>query len=353
MEQENLNKEGPEAVIATRWILAIGLGGLALFLILSYLWFDLTGNSKPTTTTPATASVATVSSVTQTTLLTSATKPVFPVLKRTATSLPTTFATPVPTVIPEPSATLPFMTAFASTTTAAATFTFSANSSPPDPTMVTPAVIATAVDTPLVTATTPQATLAQTVAQRFDQLQTVHFTLEVKAGKVEILTGTQLKRAEGDLARPNSFQAKIYASVLIGEATINTIGINGEQYITNPLTNSWSKLSQSQTFNLSLLFDKQNGISGLVRQLQQVENLGEATLGGVACVHFVGTLPGSAVSPVTHGIFGRNPVTLDVWAGRDDNLIRQLYLKETTSNGAFWVITFSRFDQTVNIQKPI
>lgn len=351
MEQDELNKENPESALATRWILAVGLGGILAFVVLSYVWFGLTSansnagdNSTATLQAVPTALATTVgavafvgsprAAVTPTVFLT------FPRQLITAFALPTLPAyssTPFVIVLP----TLPPT----ATPTPEPTVTPTPTDTP------TPFATATAYSTPAPT-DAPATALPKAAAQAFDGLQSMHFVIEIRAGKIEIAPSTQLKRADGDLTRTKRFQAKVLAHVFIGDLTIQTIGLDNEQYMTNPIGGKWSKLSPDQSFNLSVLFDNQNGVGGLTRQLQNVQVLTDETIDNVGCNHFVGTLPGSAVGPVTLGTLGHNPVTLDIWAGRDDHQIRQVWLKETVSNGAFWAINLSKFNQDFNIQKP-
>lgn len=354
MEQDELNKENPESALATRWILAVGLGGILVFVILSYLWFGLSSANTNASSNPTTT------------------------LQIVPTSLPTTVVVAIafrgspralPTVIPTVFLTiprqistafaLPTLSAYSSTPFVLVIPTLRPTPSPlPKPTVTptpsdTPTPFATATAYLTATATEPPTTvLPEAAAQAFDGLQSMHFVIDIRAGKVEIAPSTQLKRADGDLTRTKRFQAKVLAHVFIGDLTIQTIGLDNEQYMTNPIGGKWSKLSPDQSFNLSVLFDNQNGVGGLTRQLQNVRVLADETIDNARCNHFVGTLLGSAVGPVTLGTLGHNPVTLDIWAGRDDHQIRQVWLKETVSNGAFWAINLSKFNENFNIQKP-
>lgn len=353
MEQDELNKESPESALATRWILAVGLGGILAFVCLSYLWFGLTSaNSSPGSNFTATLQAAPTVVATTTTAAGTLRS------SQSAAVTPTIFLTS-----PRPLITafgLPTLPAYSSTPFLIVIPTLSPSITPtPTPTVTptpadTPTLFATATAYPTVTPTdAPAVALPKAAALAFDGLQSMHFVIEIWAGKVEIAPSTELKRADGDLTRTKRFQARVLAHVFIGDLTIQTIGLDNEQYMTNPIGGKWGKLSPDQSFNLAVLFDNQNGVGGLTRQLQNVRVLADESIDNVGCNHFVGTLPGSAVRAVTLGTLGHNPVTLDIWAGRDDHQIRQVWLKETVSNGAFWAINLSKFNQDFNIQKPL
>jgi hypothetical protein len=374
MEPENFSSENADAVIVTRWILAIGLGGIMLFISLSFLWLSLFGPSSSieigpnliSSPTPAVSNIGVAEVTPNQTATTSALvlilepTPTFGVATLTLTKF---VATNTPT--PYPTATPYFYLSSTSTPSeSTATVTLTLNPTPTTAITLYPDATSTPLESTttltvaselLATSTPSIQSLAEPLvaAQAFDQLQALHFIIEIRSGKVEILPGTQLKRAEGDLSRANQFEAKILAHTLLGDVTVQTIRVGSDQFLTNPIGGKWAKLGAGQSFDLEVLFDHQNGVSGLLSQLQDVSFLSDEIINGVTCQHFVGTLAGNKVGPVTYGTLGHNPVTLEVWVGRSDQLIRQLYLKEINSGGAFWAINFSQFNETVNIQKPL
>lgn len=399
MEKDNFNREGQEETVVTRSVLGVGIAFLLVLMLVALVWFGLV--NQPRSPQPATsvAVVATIRSSTTPTTLATVTAAANQTALATFTPSPETAAvtfnnTPsqlTPTVLQQPTSNLfpffptatpvvatseypyttpvpnfdtatstesvantptvdSFATAFAnsfSTVFAVPTYTALATT--------TPEIVdsPTSAATPVATTETVTASWPITAAMAFDQLQTLHFVIDIRGGKVQIMPETDLKHAEGDLAHSSGdFQATIAAHLFVGDVTVKTVRVNNEQYLTSPIGGQWAKLSPAETFDLSVLFDQKNGIGALNRQLQNVSMLADATIDNVQCAHFSGTLPGSAVGPISYNTLGKNPVTLEEWVGKDDNLIRQIYLKETTPNGAFWVINLSKFNESLNIQKP-
>lgn len=380
MEQENFNKDGQEATDFTRWVLAVGIGVLLVFLVVAFLWFGLISQPRSSQTPTALAAQPnTITALPTPTLSEQATAVATPATTEAVISGPTAalFPTDTPVIalsVPEISFTTPvpifsiapttadtptvdsFATVVNSDTPTVNSFATALASSPTA--LISPSDNASSTPTPdvttnLATSTASTPSWPETAAANFDQLQTMHFIIDIRGGKVQILPETDLKHAEGDLSHSTGdFQAKILATIFVGDVTVQTVRVNGDQYLTSPIGGQWAKLSPSETFDLAVLFDPKNGIGALNRQLQNVSMLSDETIANVDCVHFQGTLPGSAVGPISYGTLGHNPVTLEEWVGRDDKLIRQIYLKETTTNGAFWVINLSNFNESLNIKKP-
>ncbi|MBX6342963.1 MAG: LppX_LprAFG lipoprotein, partial [Thermomicrobiaceae bacterium] len=108
---------------------------------------------------------------------------------------------------------------------------------------------------------TPSAqSILDAAAQRFGQINSAHFKLQI-AGNVyldEARTLT-LRGAEGDIARPDRASAKAQVAVASQNLNISMIAIGNDQYITNFLTGSWMRAPSGLSYNPAILFDEQQG----------------------------------------------------------------------------------------------
>ena len=246
-----------------------------------------------------------------------------------ATAVPT----PAPTLTPEP------------------TFTPTPIPTPtPTPTPI-PTPTPTPTPTPSPTPVPFEIATLRRASDSFNRIQSLHFTLEVRQGKIQV-SGADFKSAEGDLQQPDRYQASIRVHAFVTDLIIRVIGLNAEQYMTDPLSNRWKRSSADETLNLAALLDNRTGVGTVLSRVNGARVIGNEIVGGVATYHLQGTVAGSDIAPITLNILGKRDVTLDMWIGQDDFRLRQLYLKENGTNPVFWVLTFSKFNEPVTIQKP-
>lgn len=191
------------------------------------------------------------------------------------------------------------------------------------------------------------------------KVQSLHLVMEARQGKTEI-SGAEIKQVEGDVVLPDKYQAQVKVHLLVADFTIPVIGVSGQQYMKDDLGN-WGVSKPAEAVDLTKLLDKQTGLGPTLLKLQNTVVVGTEVLAGVNTVHLQGTLAAADVAGITFGKLGQHPASLDVWISQFSNSnasgsdqINQLYLKETgtSSDLAFWVYRFSKFDEQLDIQKP-
>lgn len=253
-------------------------------------------------------------------------------------------STPVPTATPRPTAT--------PTSTPVPTATPSPTPRPTATTIPTPTIAFTVAPTvtsgPTASPAAFENALLNRAADNLSTLNTLHFVLEIRQGKVS-LSGADLKRAEGDLKRPDGYQASVKLKILFGEVTIKVVGQNGVQQMTDPITGKWAKSGPGETLNLAEMLDPETGVGAVLKNLSNVTLVGSELLNNTTVYHLQGLASAAQAGQLTFNNLGQNPATVDVWIGQDDNLVRQLYLKENSPGNGFWALNFSNFNQPVEI----
>ena len=96
----------------------------------------------------------------------------------------------------------------------------------------------------------------------------LHFIMEL-AGRPVFLDeppSMALKRAEGDVVRPDQMRAIVKVSSFGLTSELGIVGIGNDQYITNPMNQQWEKLAPGVGwyFDPALLFDPQVGIEAIL-----------------------------------------------------------------------------------------
>lgn len=201
-------------------------------------------------------------------------------------------------------------------------------------------------------------TIARNSADKLLGVSSLHFIVDIQQGKVDLYNGITLKKADGDWLRPDKFQAKLRIGVGPGQADAETIGVGSDQWlIAKPLIATWAKLPADVGFKPDVLFDKDKGLGATAAKLNDLKLVGSENLNGIDTWHLAGTVPGPDIAPLTAGTLGKNEVLFDMWIGKSDGLVRQVTFKETGAadpkTASSWLLTFSKFNDPVTINKPV
>lgn len=200
------------------------------------------------------------------------------------------------------------------------------------------------------------ATIAKQAAEKLKTVNALHFLVDIKSGQVEVYQGITFKRAEGDYSKPDKYRARLRVSVVSAQVDAEIVGLPDKQWLLlKNLSNSWTELPPNVGFKASVLFDPVLGLGAVVTKMQNAQLAGSETLDGVEVYHIKGIVEGSDIAPITSNTLGKNKVDFDAWIGKSDSLVRKVTLKEivTTGEPSFWELTFSKFDEPVNIVSPV
>jgi hypothetical protein len=186
-------------------------------------------------------------------------------------------------------------------------------------------------------------------ADNLGNLNTMHFVLEIRQGKVN-LSGAELKRAEGDLKSPDNYQASVRLKILFGEVTVKIVALGGVQQMTDPITGRWTKSTPAETLNLAGMLDRRTGFGPVLKNLQNVRLVGSELLNNATVYHVQGSASPAQVEQLTFGNL-HQAATVDAWVGQDDGQLHQLHLKENAPGNGFWALAFSAFNDPVEVRQ--
>jgi lipoprotein LprG len=213
----------------------------------------------------------------------------------------------------------------------------------------------------------PQATPTPTPAPReisaaigraTQAAQSVHFAITLTGKPVLADAGGvfTLNSMEGDLKRPDSILAVLSVSAGGGVAEIRTVALAGKQYITNPITRAWGCLDPGSAFNPAVLFDPQQGVEHLLQDgFEDITLVGSEDIAGAPSYHLRGTIAGTKLQPISMGLLGSGPVSVELWADAATMRASKLVLVDTASDAAApstWTISFSSYGKTINVRAP-
>lgn len=199
--------------------------------------------------------------------------------------------------------------------------------------------------------------ILEQASARFDQTNSLHFVLQLEGTVALDSNGTiRLRGAEGDLLRPDSAQAKTNVSFGGVNLTVSMISIGQDQYITNFLTGSWERAPENLGYNPAILFDQENGISGLIRKTQNPELVGDDTVEGTKATHVRGTLNQDSVDALTGGAVRTERVDFDLWVSQANSDILKVQFRDPGNTGGAtpttWTLLTSKHNAPVTIERP-
>lgn len=163
-------------------------------------------------------------------------------------------------------------------------------------------------------------------------VKSFHFELSTVHGKSTILRNLELAGVEGDVQRPDSFQATITAKIAIIEVEVDVVGIGAQLWVTDPTSKDKKYIQvstgdegvDSETAILSSLINPDKLLLSAVGLVQNPVVDGTESVDGERTTRIVGTVDLSRLkeigfaTPEAAGdllILGEMPVT--IWIDAD------------------------------------
>ena len=198
--------------------------------------------------------------------------------------------------------------------------------------------------------------IAQQAGDQMLTVQSMHFVIDID-GELSYLDLAQtiaLKHVEGDVQRPDRVRA-IVRMVSFGiTSEVGIIGLGDEQYITNPLNQRWERIPPGQGwyFDPAILFDPEYGIEAVLNAVTWAfVTPEEPTDAYVLQAH----VPGERLLLLTSGMITGGDTLVNVWVDRTTYYVEHIEIIELDSDPedpTYWQLSFSDFDQEIDIQAP-
>jgi len=200
------------------------------------------------------------------------------------------------------------------------------------------------------------AAILAAAAEAMGSIDTVRFTIERGGAPVYIDPTDQLEfvSAEGLYAAPGSAEAVVIIG--IGDLTtqIGAVAIDGETWLSNPITGAWELAPAAYTFDPATLFDPEVGWRPLLAEgLSDVELVENEPSPDDGYYHVRGVADAARVKVITAGmVSGQSPV-VDLWIDAvtgevADVSFPTLYRGEISD----WTLAFFDYGDDVTITPP-
>ncbi|MGA7668919.1 MAG: LppX_LprAFG lipoprotein, partial [Nitrolancea sp.] len=166
----------------------------------------------------------------------------------------------------------------------------------------------------------------------------------------------KLHGANGDLKRPDSAQAKANVTFLGANLSISLVSIGTDEYMTNPISGSWEKAPSDLGYDPAVLFNTDQGISHVIRNLQDPKIAGTDTVNGKDAYHITGTVKKSDAQPIAGGALNSDSIPVELWVDKQTNDVVKLVLHDSSGNGGnsetTWTLLLTKQNESVTINKP-
>ncbi len=198
------------------------------------------------------------------------------------------------------------------------------------------------------------AAVLERAATRLEQTKTYRYLLEFEGGAAPIALGLSMRRAEGVFAGIDDFDAVVLASAGPIDARVGIRAVQGETWITNPLTGQWQK----QPLTVAQLFDISSGVTALMRDATAPVVAARETIDGVTVQRIDGALASERFR-LMPGVPPGQQLRASAWVGVEDDLVRRLEVRgrgvpfAATPDAEGTVrVTLSHFDEPVALAPP-
>lgn len=192
-------------------------------------------------------------------------------------------------------------------------------------------------------------------ADTMGSVDTVAFSIERGGAPIYIdpLEALEFVSAEGRFAAPSSADALLVVAVGDIRAQVGAVAIEGETWLTNPITGDWEPAPEGYSFDPAALFDPELGWRPLLADdltdptLVGLEERGDRTL-----YHVRGLAPEERISLVTAGLVGQD-VTLDLWLVPEDGAVAAAeFVTVYRGEESDWTLTFTDYGADIEIEIP-
>jgi lipoprotein LprG len=191
------------------------------------------------------------------------------------------------------------------------------------------------------------------------EVESAAFTIEQSGEAIFIDDANQLafRSADGRFARPASAEALIAVEALGFRTEIGAVAIDGDVWLTDPLSGAWAEAPASFTFDPSTLFDPEVGLPALLAEsaatAERVDDgAGEDPAGGDDRHHLRTTVAAERVSVLTGGLVTER-TDVDLWIDPLTSRLTEVRFDLPVDGGvSSWEMTLSDYDAEVVIDPP-
>jgi lipoprotein LprG len=194
-------------------------------------------------------------------------------------------------------------------------------------------------------------------SQRWSKTQSAHFVLTID-GKAYLDSAQTLalRDAEGDLARPDSVQARAKIAASLATLDIQLVAIGPDMYITNFISGNWEKAPNDFGYNPAVLFSDTDGIGAVLTQLKTPKLEKDDSVDGTDAHVVSGTVDAATINKMTAGAITADNIAVKIWIAKDTSDILKVVITPPASadnQAGTWTLLVTDHNKPVTIESPL
>ena len=164
----------------------------------------------------------------------------------------------------------------------------------------------------------------------------------------------EFRSAEGHFAGPSSADAVVTITVGGLDTRIGAVAIEGQMWLSNPVTGAWEPAPSSFAFDPATLFDPQLGWRPLLASgLDDGELVGTEDTAGAVAYHVRAIAAATRVEVMTAGLVRDQNVLVDLWLDQvTGRVLRAEFPTEADGATSQWTLSFNGYGTEVSIDPP-
>ena len=195
--------------------------------------------------------------------------------------------------------------------------------------------------------------LLDRAAQAVSAMTSAQFSLtrEGASAVLDPSTHTIFTEATGQYQAPNRVSASVKVSAGETVFQLEMRWLPEGNYITNPLTQTWTKMPPDFKFNGAAVFGPEGMASVLKDGIENVTLVGAETVEDQEAYHLKGEAAGDKVAPITAGLLSAEAsYPVEVWMETSLSNVVRVHIAEPDGSG--WVIDLFDINRPVDIKAP-
>jgi lipoprotein LprG len=193
-------------------------------------------------------------------------------------------------------------------------------------------------------------------AEVMGDIDYVQFTIERGGAPIYIDPADALafEDARGRFAGPSSADAIVGIKVSGLTTTIGAVAIDGETWLSNPITGTFEPAPEGYELDPATLFDPDEGWRPLLANgLVDVELVGLEERDAGELYHLRGTADRERIGIITAGLVDDQDVVVDIWIEPTTGYVREAeFVTIYRGDDTTWRLTFSEFGEPLEIDIP-
>ena len=163
----------------------------------------------------------------------------------------------------------------------------------------------------------PEDVLAQ-AREALETVRTVHFSLNIDGGGLELLPGVLATEIEGEVLRPDRLAARVRATARGMPINLEFRAVGDRQWVSNPLIpGQWQQLPSRPVTDA--LLDPQAGLATLMADMTDLDLGSTEQIDGIRAHHVTGHTPNSSVAAYLGGEPLGGTTVIELWVAVDDS----------------------------------